>query len=64
MGQFGSADNEGEAAVLEQGDTVIDERRQGIAHALRHDDEAHRGKITVAQCLGRFHLSRADGAQA
>ncbi len=63
MGQLRRPDYQCEAAVLEQRDAVIDERWQRVTHTLRHDNEAHGREITMAECLGRFHLSWIDRTQ-
>ncbi|MNE10703.1 hypothetical protein D3C80_1034240 [compost metagenome] len=64
MGQFRSTDDDGKAAVLEKRNTVIDQRRQRVAHALRHDHEAHGRGVPVTECLGGLHLAGTDRAQA
>ncbi|KAG1436326.1 hypothetical protein G6F57_020715 [Rhizopus arrhizus] len=63
VGQFHHADRHGHAGVLEQQQRAAHQRRDGNAHGLRHDHEAHALQIAGAQRPGRFELRARDGAQ-
>ncbi|MNZ63608.1 hypothetical protein D3C78_817570 [compost metagenome] len=64
MCQFRCTDQNAETAVLEEGRAVIDQRRQRIANALRHDDETHGRDIAMPERTCGLHLAGIDRTNA